>query len=84
MNPGSSYTDGVLQGAILDLNEKKGKVDEVHTRERLSPGRVWPAGRQPASPAFSSSEAPCTAGMAEREPSTSQNHSSQTIPKALY
>ena len=26
MNPGSSYTDGVLQGAILDLNEKKGKV----------------------------------------------------------
>ena len=26
MNPGSSYTDGVLQGAILDLNEKKRKV----------------------------------------------------------
>jgi hypothetical protein len=26
MNPGSSYTDGVLQGAILDLDEKKGKV----------------------------------------------------------
>jgi uncharacterized protein len=26
MNPGSSYSDGVLQGAILDLNEKKGKV----------------------------------------------------------
>jgi uncharacterized protein len=26
INPGSSYTDGVLQGAILDLNEKKGKV----------------------------------------------------------
>ncbi len=26
MNPGSSYTDGVLQGALLDLNEKKGKV----------------------------------------------------------
>jgi len=26
MNPGSSYTDGVLQGAVLDLNEKKGKV----------------------------------------------------------
>src|SRR5713101_940615 len=26
MNPGSSYTDGVLQGAVLDLDEKKGKV----------------------------------------------------------
>jgi hypothetical protein len=26
MNPGSSYTDGVLQGAVIDLNEKKGKV----------------------------------------------------------
>jgi Icc-related predicted phosphoesterase len=26
MNPGSSYSDGVLQGAVLDLNEKKGKV----------------------------------------------------------
>src|SRR6266700_6726695 len=26
INPGSSYTDGVLQGAVLDLNEKKGKV----------------------------------------------------------
>ncbi|HLJ98478.1 MAG TPA: hypothetical protein VKU39_01075 [Streptosporangiaceae bacterium] len=26
VNPGSSYTDGVLQGAILDLNPKKGKV----------------------------------------------------------
>ena len=26
MNPGSSYTDGVLQGAVLDLNEKKGKL----------------------------------------------------------
>jgi len=26
MNPGSSYTDGVLQGAVLDLNEKKRKV----------------------------------------------------------
>ena len=26
MNPGSSYSDGVLQGAILDLNEKKGTV----------------------------------------------------------
>jgi Icc-related predicted phosphoesterase len=26
MNPGSCYTDGVLQGAVLDLNEKKGKV----------------------------------------------------------
>ena len=24
--PGSSYTDGVLQGAVLDLNEKKSKV----------------------------------------------------------
>ncbi len=27
MNPGSSYSDGVLQGAVLDLNEKKGKVN---------------------------------------------------------
>src|SRR6266702_4802905 len=26
LNPGSSYSDGVLQGALLDLNEKKGKV----------------------------------------------------------
>jgi hypothetical protein len=26
INPGSSYTDGVLQGALLELNEKKGKV----------------------------------------------------------
>jgi len=26
MNPGSSYSDGVLQGAVLDLNEKKGNV----------------------------------------------------------
>ncbi len=26
LNPGSSYSDGVLQGAILELNEKKGKV----------------------------------------------------------
>jgi uncharacterized protein len=26
MNPGSSYNDGVLQGAIIELNEKKGKV----------------------------------------------------------
>jgi uncharacterized protein len=26
MNPGSSYSDGVLQGAIIDVNEKKGKV----------------------------------------------------------
>jgi Icc-related predicted phosphoesterase len=26
MNPGSSYNDGVLQGAVLELNEKKGKV----------------------------------------------------------
>jgi Icc-related predicted phosphoesterase len=28
MNPGSSYSDGVLQGAVLDLNEKKGKVSK--------------------------------------------------------
>jgi uncharacterized protein len=27
MNPGSSYSDGVLQGAVLELNAKKGKVD---------------------------------------------------------
>jgi uncharacterized protein len=26
MNPGSSYSDGVLQGAIIDVNEKKRKV----------------------------------------------------------
>jgi len=26
MNPGSVYTDGVLQGAVIDLNEKKKKV----------------------------------------------------------
>jgi uncharacterized protein len=26
MNPGSSYNDGVLQGAVIELNEKKGKV----------------------------------------------------------
>jgi len=26
LNPGSSYNDGVLQGAVLDLNVKKGKV----------------------------------------------------------
>jgi Icc-related predicted phosphoesterase len=26
INPGSVYTDGVLQGAVIDLNEKKGKV----------------------------------------------------------
>jgi Icc-related predicted phosphoesterase len=26
INPGSSYNDGVLQGAVLELNEKKGKV----------------------------------------------------------
>jgi uncharacterized protein len=26
MNPGSSYNDGVLQGAVLELNPKKGKV----------------------------------------------------------
>jgi Icc-related predicted phosphoesterase len=26
VNPGSSYSDGVLQGAVLELNEKKGKV----------------------------------------------------------
>jgi hypothetical protein len=27
MNPGSVYGDGVLQGAVIDLNLKKGKVD---------------------------------------------------------
>jgi hypothetical protein len=26
LNPGSSYNDGVLQGAVLEINEKKGKV----------------------------------------------------------
>jgi hypothetical protein len=26
INPGSVYADGVLQGAILDLNPKKAKV----------------------------------------------------------
>src|SRR6266487_3097666 len=28
INPGSVYADGVLQGAVLDLNAKKGKVDK--------------------------------------------------------
>jgi Icc-related predicted phosphoesterase len=28
INPGSVYGDGVLQGAVLDLNPKKGKVDK--------------------------------------------------------
>jgi uncharacterized protein len=28
LNPGSSYSDGVLQGAVLELNEKKGKVTQ--------------------------------------------------------
>src|SRR5277367_840334 len=26
MNPGSSYSDGVLQAAVIDLNQKKGKI----------------------------------------------------------
>jgi hypothetical protein len=26
INPGSVYSDGVLQGAVLELNAKKGKV----------------------------------------------------------
>jgi hypothetical protein len=26
INPGSVYGDGVLQGAVIDLNAKKGKV----------------------------------------------------------
>jgi Icc-related predicted phosphoesterase len=26
INPGSVYADGVLQGAVIDLNPKKGKV----------------------------------------------------------
>jgi hypothetical protein len=26
INPGSSYNDGVLQGAVIELNQKKGKV----------------------------------------------------------
>ena len=25
MNPGSVYTDGVLQGAVIDLNEEEGR-----------------------------------------------------------
>ncbi|MFZ0754582.1 MAG: metallophosphoesterase [Trebonia sp.] len=29
INPGSSYSDGVLQAAIIDLNQKKGKVKYV-------------------------------------------------------
>jgi uncharacterized protein len=29
MNPGSSYSDGVLQAALIDLNQKKGKVKYV-------------------------------------------------------
>ena len=39
MNPGSSYTDGVLQGAILDLNEKKGKVTGTSWSTAESAGR---------------------------------------------
>jgi hypothetical protein len=26
VNPGSAYDEGVLQGALIDLNTKKGKV----------------------------------------------------------
>ena len=29
MNPGSSYSDGVLQAALIDMNQKKGKVKYV-------------------------------------------------------
>jgi uncharacterized protein len=29
MNPGSSYSDGVLQAAVIDLNQKKGKIKYV-------------------------------------------------------
>jgi len=29
VNPGSSYSDGVLQAALLELNPKKGKVKYV-------------------------------------------------------
>ena len=29
INPGSAYSDGVLQAALLDLNGKKGKVKYV-------------------------------------------------------
>jgi hypothetical protein len=29
MNPGSSYSDGVLQGALIDINQKNGKVKYV-------------------------------------------------------
>jgi Icc-related predicted phosphoesterase len=29
MNPGSSYGDGVLQAAVIDLNEKNGKIKYV-------------------------------------------------------
>jgi Icc-related predicted phosphoesterase len=29
MNPGSSYSDGVLQAALIDLNQKKGKIKYV-------------------------------------------------------
>jgi hypothetical protein len=29
MNPGSSYSDGVLQAALIELNQKKGKVKYV-------------------------------------------------------
>ena len=28
-NPGSSYSDGVLQAAVIDLNQKKGKIKYV-------------------------------------------------------
>ena len=29
LNPGSSYSDGVLQAAVIDLKEKNGKIKYV-------------------------------------------------------
>jgi Icc-related predicted phosphoesterase len=29
LNPGSSYSDGTLQAAVIDLNEKNGKIKYV-------------------------------------------------------
>ena len=40
INPGSVYGDGVLQGAVIDLNAKKGKVAKIPAGQRLTTGVV--------------------------------------------
>ena len=40
MNPGSVYGDGVLQGAVLELDAEEGQGLEVSPRERLSIGAL--------------------------------------------